>query len=169
MQKKWLFFAYLTATASIVHVVESWIFRAVPIPFLRLGLSNIVLLYLVWQKEILAAFAVCILKAIIGGLATFTLLSPTILLSVGGGIAAVSAMSLGLLMRPRFSAIGISILGAVAHNIAQLWIAKYALIRSDSVFVLTPILILFGLISGMLTSGIYLYLMGKIPGLKAIK
>lgn len=169
MQKRWLFLAYLTATASIVHVVESLIFRALPIPFLRIGLSNIVLIYLVLQKDIFAAFVVAILKAIIGGVATFTLLSPTILFSLCGGLSAVLVMGLASFVRPKFSVIGVSILGAIAHNLAQLAVARIVVIKSDSVFVLTPILILFGLISGMLTSGIYLYLMQKIPGLKALK
>lgn len=168
MKPKYLtFLAFLTATASVIYIVESLIFRMLPLPFLRLGLSNIVVLYLIWHKKIFSAIIVNLAKSIVGGIATFTLLSPTVILSLGGGFIAVLIMSLGLLVRPRFSLIGISILGAVAHNLTQLILARYIIITNDSLFVLTPILILFGLISGIITAYISYYLEEKIPGLKA--
>ncbi|MCB5252485.1 MAG: Gx transporter family protein [Candidatus Cloacimonadaceae bacterium] len=159
--------AFLTATASVIYIVESLIFRMLPLPFLRLGLSNIVVLYLVWNRRIFSAVIVNLAKSIVGGVATFTLLSPTVILSVSGGFIAVLIMSAGLLMRPRFSLIGISILGAISHNLTQLVLARYLIITNDSLFVLTPILILFGLISGIITAYISYYLEEKIPALKA--
>ncbi len=165
--KDLIFLAYLTATASVLHIVESLIFRLLPVPFLRLGLSNAVILYLVWHRRIYSAFVVGIAKSVIGGAVTLTLLSPAIALSLGGTIAALSIMSLGLLMRPRFSITGISILGAISHNIAQLSLARLLIITKDSLFVLTPILLLLALLSGIVTAYICYYLEDKIPGLKA--
>nr|MDK2851042.1 hypothetical protein [Candidatus Cloacimonadota bacterium] len=166
-QKNLSFLAFLTATASVMHIVESLIFRAVPIPFIRLGLSNIVVLYLVWNKQIVSAFIVAIVKSIIGGVVTLTLLSPAILLSLSGGMVAVVMMSLALLVRPRFSLIGISIIGAISHNLTQLCMARLFIITNDSLFVLTPILLLLALISGIITAYICYYLENKIPALKA--
>ncbi|HRX76562.1 MAG: Gx transporter family protein [Candidatus Cloacimonetes bacterium] len=162
-QNTWLFLGFLTATASAVYIIENLILSLMPIPFLRIGLSNIVALYLVLNGKISSAFVVTIAKSIIGGMATFNLLSPVLLLSLGGGIAAVLFMSIGLLIRPRFSIFGISVLGALAHNFAQLALVRLMLIQSDGLFVLTPILILFGLISGIITAGICLYIQQKIP------
>jgi heptaprenyl diphosphate synthase len=168
MKPKYLtLLAFLTATASVVYIVESLIFRMLPLPFLRLGLSNIVILYLVWHKRIFSAIIVNLAKSIIGGIATFTLLSPTVMLSLGGGFIAVLMMSIGLMIRPRFSLTGISILGAISHNIMQLILARVFIITSDSLFVLTPMLILFGLVSGIVTAFICYYCEDKIPGLKA--
>ncbi len=160
--------AFLTATASVIYIVESLIFRVLPLPFLRLGLSNIVVLYLIWQRRIFSAIIINLAKSIVGGIATFTLLSPTVILSLGGGFIAVLLMSAALLMRPRFSLTGISILGAISHNLTQLVLARYLIIQSDSLFVLTPILILLGLISGIVTAYICYYLEDKIPGMKAL-
>lgn len=82
MKPKYLtFLAFLTATASVIYIVESLIFRMLPLPFLRLGLSNIVVLYLIWQRRIFSAIIVNLAKSIVGGIATFTLLSPTVILS----------------------------------------------------------------------------------------
>lgn len=162
-----VFLGFLTATASVIYIVENLVLRNLPVPFLRLGLANIVILYLVWHRYIGQAFLVTIAKTIIGGIATFTLISPAVLLSLGGGLIAVSAMSLGMLVRPRFSLTGISILGAVGHNLAQLVIARWVIIHSDSLFILTPILILFGLFSGILTAFLCYYIEERIPALKA--
>lgn len=162
-----VFLGFLTATATLIYVVESVIMRALPLPFLRLGLANIVLLYLVSNKKIWQAYVVTIFKTIIGGIATFTLISPAVLLSMGGGITAISLMSIGLFVRPRFSLTGISILGAIGHNLAQLALARRLIITNDSLFVLTPILILFGLISGIITAYICYYIEERIPALKA--
>ncbi|MCB5262357.1 MAG: Gx transporter family protein [Candidatus Cloacimonetes bacterium] len=168
MKPKYLtFLAFLTATASVIYIVESLIFRMLPLPFLRLGLSNIVVLYLIWQRKIFSAIIVNLAKSLVGGIATFTLLSPTVILSLGGGFIAVLVMSAALLVRPRFSLTGISILGAISHNLTQLVLARYLIIQSDSLFVLTPILILFGLISGIITAYICYYLEDKIPAMKA--
>jgi len=161
------FLAFLTATASVMHIVESFIFRALPLPFLRLGLSNIVVLYLIWHHRILSAFVVAVAKSLIGAAVTFSLLSPAILLSLGGGIMAVLAMSLSLIVRPRFSLTGISIMGAISHNLTQLGLARLFIITNNSLFVLTPILLFLALLSGIITAYICYYLEFKIPGLKA--
>ncbi|MCD8480596.1 MAG: Gx transporter family protein [Candidatus Cloacimonetes bacterium] len=163
----WLFLAFLTATASAVHIIESLIMSMLPVPFIRVGLSNIVVLYLVMERQIAPAFVVAFAKSVLGGIATFSLLSPMLPLSLGGGLFAVSMMSLGLVIRPRFSIFGISVLGALAHNAAQLILVRLLLIHNDSLFVLTPILILFALLSGLVTAYICVYLKERIPGLKA--
>ncbi|HOA29029.1 MAG: Gx transporter family protein [Candidatus Cloacimonetes bacterium] len=161
-----LFLAFLTATASAVYIVENLIMSMLPIPFIRIGLSNVVLLYLVYHRRILSAFVVAIAKSVIGALATFSLLSPMLALSLVGGLAAVCLMSMGLFIRPRFSMFGISVLGAIGHNTAQLLLVRSWLIRNDGLFVLTPILILLGLISGIITAYLCLYIEDKIPSLR---
>jgi heptaprenyl diphosphate synthase len=163
----WLLLAFLTATASAVYIIESLIMSMLPLPFIRLGLSNIVILYLVLERQLTAAFVVTIAKSVLGGVATFSLLSPMLLLSLGGGLIAVTVMSLGLLVRPRFSIFGISVMGALAHNTAQLVLVRLLLIDTDALFRLTPILILIALISGLVTAYLCAYLKERIPGLKA--
>lgn len=163
----WLLLAFLTATATAVYIVENLILSMLPIPFIRIGLANVVLLYLVFHRQIVSALIVTIAKSMIGGIVTFSLLSPMLPLSLGGGLAAVLVMSLGLLVRPRLSMFGISILGALAHNGVQLIVARIILIRNDGLFRLTPIMILIGLLSGITTAYFCIYIEEKILSLKA--
>jgi len=96
---------------------------------------------------------------------TFTLLSPSTLLSLGGGLAAILVMWLACRLRLGFSPFGISIAGAVAHNLAQLVLVKTIVLPGADVFVLTPILLVLALLSGMLTAGIYLAARAKFENL----
>jgi heptaprenyl diphosphate synthase len=140
--------------------------RMLPLPFIRLGLSNVIVLYLIWKGQVLSAFIVNIAKAIIGGLITLTLLSPATLLSLSGGLAAILAMLIVKNLHMGFSIYGISIIGAISHNMTQLFIVREVIIQSDRVFMLTPILISIGLISGCIIAYITLYVDAnfKLPG-----
>ncbi|MCB5260855.1 MAG: Gx transporter family protein [Candidatus Cloacimonetes bacterium] len=161
------FLGFLTATASVFYILENLILRTLPIPFLRLGLANIIMLFLVWRRNIWQAYTVTIAKTLIGGIVTLTLMSPAILLSLTGAVLAVTCMSLGVFVRPRLSLTGISILGAISHNLGQLLIARQFIITTDSLFVLTPILILLGLFSGVITAYLCYYTQERIPAIKA--
>lgn len=150
-----LLLAFLTASACSIHIVEGLFMRLLPLPFLRIGLSNVVVMYLVLRGDFWPAFLVNFTKSVVGGLATFTLLTPTTLLSLGGGLAAVLAMWLAHKSRAGFSLYGISVCGAVAHLLVQLLLVRWVVLNTRSVFVLTPILLLIALISGILTAWVF--------------
>lgn len=160
--------AFLTAAAASIHIVESLVMRMFPLPFLRIGLSNVVILYLIAKNQPYSALIVSVSKALIGGLATFTLLSPATLLSLGGGLASLFAMLAVRWLRMGFSLYGISIIGAIVHNLTQLAIVRQVLIHSDRVFMLTPILISIGLLSGCVIAYITIYVKASftLPGMK---
>lgn len=148
--KLWL--GFLIATACVIHVMESLITRLIPIPFIRLGLSNIIVLYLLMQKRFWTAMAVNLAKSVIGGFLTFTLFSPGTLLSLSGGLAAILFMFGAKQSGLGFSIFGISLLGAVGHNLMQLVVVKSWIIQSVNVFVLTPILVFLGMLSGVIVA-----------------
>jgi len=161
--------ALLTAIAATINVLESWVMRLLPIPFLRIGLSNVVVLYLVWKNQFNSALIVTIAKILLGGLFTLTLLSPTTMLSAAGGISALLCMHLAAKIKLGFSIFGISVIGAIAHNLAQLVLVRYTIIQNSRVFMLTPMLILIGLISGNIVAFVALYADAKfkIPGIES--
>jgi len=156
-----LLMAFLTATACSIHVVENLVMRLLPVPFLRLGLSNVVVLYLILQHKPMSALLINVTKAVVGGAVTFTLLSPSTLLSLGGGTAAVLAMYLAFKSGFGFSEFGISVTGAIAHNLAQLYLVQKLILPQARVFMLTPLLILLGLISGMIIAWLMLLVQSK--------
>lgn len=159
--KDLLVLAFLTATACSVQIAENLIMRLLPLPFIRIGLSNVVILYLIQRKQVLNAVIVNVTKSLVGGIVTFTLLSPGTLLSLGGGFAAVLVMWAADRLPLGFSVFGISVLGAVAHNLAQLSIVKSVVLPQADVFVLTPILLVLALISGFVTAWILLAVQAK--------
>jgi heptaprenyl diphosphate synthase len=147
-----LLLAFLTATACSIHVFESLVMRLLPLPFIRIGLSNIIVMYLLLKKQEWQAVVVAVSKSLIGGAVTFTLLTPATLLSLCGGLAAILAMLAAIKLRIGFSEYGISVSGALAHNLTQLVLVQAVVLPGTRVFVLTPLLLVLALFSGMLTA-----------------
>ncbi len=165
-EKPLFFLAFLTALACSVHIVESLFSRALPFPFLRLGLSNVITLYLVNQNKPWQAVLVSITKSLISAVVTFSFLSPGTLISLGAGLAAILLMVSAQKSRLGFSLYGISICGATAHNIAQLMIIKWVVLDRSEVFMLTPILLFLGLISGLVIAYITQHFIRQIKEIK---
>jgi len=157
-------YAFFTAIAATVYFLESMAVRALPFPFLRIGLANVIIVYLLMRREFVFAFTVNIMKTVIGGLISFTLMSPATLLSISGGIASLLVMWLLLVSHIRFSILGISIAGAVVHNIVQVLIVRWLIIPRDSVLYLLPILMVLGIVMGFITGVIAYELYQKLEG-----
>lgn len=157
-------YAFFTAVATTVYFLESLAVRALPLPFLRIGLANVVIVYLLFRQETLLAITVNVLKTFIGGFISFTLMSPATVLSIAGGLGSVLVMWLLMHSRLGFSLIGISIAGAVTHNIIQLFCVRWILITRDSVFLLLPVLMVVGIVTGILTGIIALQLTSRLEG-----
>lgn len=158
--------AFLTAIASSVHIVESIISRGLPLPFLRLGLSNVVVLFLIMENKFWQAVLLNITKSLLGAIATFTLLTPGTVLSLGAGFTAILAMQLAKRSNMGFSIYGISLAGAIIHNLTQLVLIKWIVLDQPAVFMLTPILLLLGLVSGMIIARIATAIFPQIKELR---
>ena len=116
------------------------------IPGIKLGLANltvVILLYIAGWKE---ALAVDILRVILSGF-IFGNMS-MILYSLAG--AAVSYIIMVIVHKTdRFSPMGVSLSGGVAHNIGQLIVAMLILGTSRIMYYL-PVLIISGAVTGAL-------------------
>jgi heptaprenyl diphosphate synthase len=114
-----------------------------------LGLANVVtLILLINYRNPLYAFAVtavrCLLAALILGAMS------ALLFSLAGGLVSCAAMWLLFRLKAPLSVPGVSIAGALAHNVSQL--AAAALLAGDpAVFGYLPILICAGAITGFAT------------------
>ncbi len=141
--------SFYTACAGTISIAESLIPK--PFPFLKIGLSNIVIMLLIMKRKELMAVLVLLGKITLSGLFVGSLLMPTTLIALGSGFASLIIMI--LLSRVKFglSWVGISILAATVHNIMQLVIVRTILIYSNSLFELIPILLLLGIGTGTVT------------------
>jgi len=144
-------YAFFTAIATTVYFLESMAVRVLPLPFLRIGLANVIIVYLMMKKEFIFALTVNIMKTLIGGFISFTLLSPATVLSLCGGIGSMIVMWLLIVSGLKFSVLGVSVGGAVVHNVIQLYCVRWLLIQRDSVLKLMPVLIVIGIVTGLLT------------------
>lgn len=120
-----------------------------PVPGVKLGLANIITLLTLVLFEFKTALTVTLLRAVLGSLLSGTLFGFGFLLSVSGALSATCLMALFLRFLPAFSLIGVSVIGAIAHNLGQLSMA--ALLMSYSgIFYYLPVMMLFSLPTGLL-------------------
>ena len=146
--------ALLTAFSVTAFAIESWLPK--PLPFLRLGLANIPVVLLLYTGNTREAIVVGLMKVFLGSVFSGLIFSPTTLISLGATVSSMLAMYLLIRLPFRFSLVGISVGGAVAHNLAQLAVVRLAIFPENDIFRLTPALILLGIGTGFVTG----YLVG---------
>lgn len=139
-----------TGLALGLHIFEALIPLPTDliIPGFKLGLANIVSLYVIMNFGTKDAVMVSILRTILGSLMSGTFMTVTFFFSFSGGV--VSALLMGLLYKygsKFFSMLGISLIGALSHNIAQLVVASFV-IRTAGIFGYLPYMLFFALPTG---------------------
>ena len=127
--------AVFVAAATVLQVTETLLPH--PIPWVRLGLANAGTLTALILYGKRAALSVTCGRVLLGSLLTGSFLSPVFYLSCAGGI--VSTLTMMVLYRPLglLSPVGISILGGVSHNAAQLVMAYFLMVGHPGVFSLS--------------------------------
>ncbi len=149
----------LSAVALVLSVFESMIpdFPFV-LPGMKLGFSNIAVMFALEMCPLLSALALVAVKALF---ALVTRGATAFLMSFAGGL--LSALGMCLLMRckkPAFGALGIGIFGAFLHNMGQLLVA-FVLV-SDAVYAYFPVLSVASLITGTLTGLVFYVVMPSL-------
>ena len=90
-----------------------------------------------------------VVRTALGALIVGTLLTPVFVLSFVGGLCSMGTM---ILIHQRwshaFSVVGVSIWGALAHNMAQLALVYLLFIRSLEVALLLPFFLVLSVITG---------------------
>ncbi len=141
--------ALLSAYALALHGFESLI--PTPIPWLRFGLANIITLVALVLYGFRTAMMVTLIRVILASIFKGTFLGPAFILSLGGGISSIAAMGLIIsLYRNLFGPVGLSLIGALFHNIAQLILAYFLFIqRIEAILLISPVIILIGVLTGV--------------------
>ena len=151
----------LAAAGTVIFVFESII--PTPLPWAKLGLSNIAVLLALVFWGFPEALAVSWLRIVVGGLFTGTLLSPAFAFGICGGLIAASVMwLLYKFCRRQFSPIGISISGAAAHSVGQIIAAKILFIRHPGIWHLLPFMIIISVFTGALVGFIAYYILARL-------
>ena len=147
MIRKIALMGLMAAAASVLFTIESLI--PTPLPWIRLGLANLVTLLALKWWSVRDAAIVFLVRLMLGGLLLGRLFDPLFFFSLSGGITALVTMAFFMRWEGRiFSLVGISIAGAVMHNAVQLIVAYLGYVRHVQVFRLMPVLIINGSIAG---------------------
>lgn len=134
------------ALALVLSYVESLIPFYFGIPGVKLGLTNIVvvlMLYCVGSRE---ALAVSVARIMLAGFLFGNLFS--ILYSLAGGLLSFLVMWL-LKHTGKFGVLPISVSGGLAHNIGQICVAALV-VESYQIFYYLPALLIAGVLTGFL-------------------
>lgn len=143
--KKTAYLGVCLALALVCSYVESLIPFFFGIPGAKLGLTNIVvilMLYMIGAKE---AFSVSMLRIVLSGFLFGNLFS--IIYSLAGGI--LSFFCMVLLKRTKiFHVISISAAGGITHNLGQIAVAA-VVVENANLFYYFPALMLAGAVTGI--------------------
>lgn len=142
-----VFISVLVAQGMILSFIENML----PIPFIapgaKLGLANIVTLAAIYILTFKQASAVVLLRVILTA-ATFGSLS-SFLYSLSGGVLSLLVMAAILkVFKGEISLMGVSVAGAVAHNMGQLFVAAI-MIHNVLIFTYLPILLIVAVPTGI--------------------
>ena len=146
--KRLTLLAMYTAIALALSVIETLLPVPTPVPGVRLGLANVVtlaaLLFFSKKEAGMILFARITLGSFFtGGLSTW-------LFSAAGGLLAFPVMAFTLKFLPKNQIWVTSVLGALAHNAAQLTVAALYM-RTPAIFAYSPVLIISAILTGIFT------------------
>lgn len=137
----------LLSIGVVLSIIESFIpiFNGI-IPGLKIGLSNIIILYVLYRYNFKDTLYIVILKVLLVAILR-TGFSINFYFSIVGGILSVIFMY--LTKKTKLSIIGVSIIGSIFHLIGQIIVA-IVLLNSFNLIYYLPYLIIFGSISGFI-------------------
>ncbi|MEW6353388.1 MAG: Gx transporter family protein [Pseudomonadota bacterium] len=151
--------AWLTALAITIHIAESAL--PSPVPGIKPGLANVVTVAVLLRYGWRLAAQVALLRVLVGSLVLGTFLSPTFVLSLAGAVCSTAVLGAAHALARHmpgcgFSALGYSVLAALAHMAGQFYVAYALFIPHPGLLHLLPVLmsaaVIFGVVSGIITN-----------------
>lgn len=141
------FYGMMIALALVFSYLESFIpiNALIPIPGVKLGLSNIVVLFALYTMKPIDAFVISIIRIFIAGLLFGNPM--TIAYSIVGGMLSLFVM--WLLKKTKLSIVGVSMVGGICHNMGQLIVAV-VLTETVRIAYYLPVLLISGMVTGLL-------------------
>ncbi len=131
--------------AMILSYLESMIPSFVPVPGIKIGLSNLIIVILLYSGGTVDAFLTDIIRIILSSVLFGSPLS--FLFSISGGL--LSFFVMWLLKKTKIlSVLSISAAGGVCHNTGQLVMA-IIILKSPALYYYLPPLLMGGLLTGL--------------------
>lgn len=148
--------------ALLLSCIENMLPFRTGIPGIKLGIANLIIViafYFLPSGEVLS---ISLLRVFF--LSVFSGSPFTAVFSFTGAIASFFAMYISY-RRNSFSPVGISILGGVTHNLAQLLISAL-LLNTPAFLWYSPVLLISGIITGLINGLITIKIIHTVKGMK---
>ena len=143
--------AKLSAIAVALSLIE--FFFPSPIPGVKPGIANIIILYTIFKFDLKMAIWVSIIRVFVTSIVLGSFLSPTFFLSLSGALFSLLSLIIFKNLSPKyFSLISFSLIASLAHIIGQFVIVRLWIIPHNGIFYLLPIFILSAFIFGLGTA-----------------
>ena len=154
------FLGVFTAVALILAYVEFLLPPLFPsIPGIKMGLPNIIIVFLLYRRSAYSAIAVSLLRIVLVTMLFGNVMA--LMYSLAGGI--LSLLIMILLRRLNFlSTVGVSVAGGVSHNVGQVLMAMLLLETAELGYYLV-VLIITGIIAGVFIGLCGSVLIKKVP------
>ncbi|MDZ7672019.1 MAG: Gx transporter family protein [Halanaerobiales bacterium] len=147
--RKVVIISLLVGLGLVLHLVENMIPLSFLIPGAKLGLANIANLLGLILFGFFAGLQILLLRIFLGSILAGTFMTINFYLSLSGGLLGYLIMSLLFYyLRDKFSIIGVSLGGAVFHNLGQI-VTAYFIISNTAIFYYLPYLILLAIPTGI--------------------
>lgn len=146
MVRKTAYLSMFLALALICSYVEALIPVPIGIPGVKLGLTNIVVVLMLYTVGAAEAFAVSVMRIVLAGFLFGNLFS--IAYSLAGGILSFLVMLL-LYRTNSLHFVSVSIAGGLTHNIGQLLLAA-VIVTNYRILYYVPVLLAAGAVTGLL-------------------
>lgn len=159
--KKLTYMALMVGYSLIIYILESYIPNPLIaiFPGAKLGLANIITLtclVIFGFKDTFIILSIRILmSSIFAGPISY------LMFSIVGGYLSLFFMT-GALKLKKFSLIGVSVLGAIGHNIGQLIVASL-IIKNAMIFSYLPYMLIASIITGVFVGITSKYMVNKMP------
>jgi heptaprenyl diphosphate synthase len=151
--------AMFVAVMLVLGYVES-LFSLGPIPGIKLGLSNSVLLLSLYWLGIPISFQLMLVKVLLSGLLFGNL--QTIQYSLAGGVLSMLGMILMIYIVQGVSPVGAGVIGGALHNVGQVLMAMLVL-QTASLLYYMAVLVLVGAAMGGITGTVVTQLRHFLP------
>jgi heptaprenyl diphosphate synthase len=150
--RRYAIITILVSNAILISLLESLIPIPIPVPGVKLGLANIITLIAIAFLSLKDVLLIVIIRCVVVALLTRGVMMLAFSLS-GGLLSALGMFLIYRSMSKYFSIKGISVIGAILHNTAQLTIASLILGELVVLYYL-PVLLLSAVVTGFITGSI---------------
>lgn len=146
MNKKVAHLGIFLSLALICSYIESLIPFYFGVPGMKLGLTNIVVVYVMYTMTPVDALIISILRVLVSGFLFGNGFS--MIYSLCGAVLSFVVMLILYLMK-KFKLITVSVFGGMFHNVGQIIVAS-VIVSNYNVLYYLPILLVAGFITGLL-------------------